>query len=318
MKSIRIAGIQVRSENNAPSENLRNAEKYVIKAVEQGAELVLGPELLTPGYIFHSSIWRNAEPPNGLTDQWLKRLAVEHKIYVGAGYLETDGRHFYDTFVLMGPDGSEAGRVRKAYAPNWESFYYKECKSSHVITLPFAKVGVGICFENWFSPFIASHHNENVDLMLMPCCAASNDPPVSLLFWNLKIREIGPHCARQLRVPTIMVNKAGAFITPTPLFPFFDVSMKFDGSSNISDYDGNIQAQLDHEEGIVIADVALKSAPPKRTRLVTHGNFVMPTSFLHRVIYAPLIILRVIGRLSYRMSLRRRVAARDTFRSSSG
>jgi N-carbamoylputrescine amidase len=316
MNTIRIAGFQVRSLTNDPVNNLRNAEKYVLKAVQQGAKLVLGPELLTPGYIFHSSLWKSAEPPNGPTYQWLRRLSLQHSIYLGAGYLETDGKDFYDTFVLMNPDGSEAGRVRKAYAPNWESFYYKEHKSSHVIQTPLGKLGVGICFENYFSSFITSHHNDKIDLMLMPCCAASNDPPIGLFFWNLRIREIGPHYARTLRVPTIMVNKIGAFMTPIPLLPFANISMRFDGSSNICDGHGTILAQLDHEEDIVIADVALKSGQQRAERVVAHGSFAMPTSIVHRLVYAPLNILRAFGRMLYRVSLRRRVAARSTFRSS--
>jgi N-carbamoylputrescine amidase len=57
MRTLRLAGIQVESRNFDVEGNLRRAEALVAVAAERGAELVLCPEFLATGYLYHPSIW---------------------------------------------------------------------------------------------------------------------------------------------------------------------------------------------------------------------------------------------------------------------
>src|SRR5262245_43536066 len=117
MRRIVVAAVQCRSDNGAAEANLAHARPLVEEAARRGAELVLCPEFLATGYIYHSSIWDAAEPRGVPTESWLGELARRLGIFVGASYLEADGADFFNTFALCAPGGAVAGRVRKLSLP---------------------------------------------------------------------------------------------------------------------------------------------------------------------------------------------------------
>ena len=67
---------------------------------------------------------------------------------MGTSFLEAEREHFFNTFVLIKPDGQEAGRVRKQSSALFEFFFVKGHGGPHVLDTEFGKVGVGICYEN--------------------------------------------------------------------------------------------------------------------------------------------------------------------------
>lgn len=86
-------------------------------------------------------------------------------IWLGAGLVETDGRDFFNVFILCGPDGNIAGTARK---DNAEAFCFKRGLGIHVIETTIGRIGVGICADNHFASLIALLQAEAVDLILMP------------------------------------------------------------------------------------------------------------------------------------------------------
>ena len=123
-RTLRVAGVQVESRNFDVEGNLRRAESLVAAAGDRGAELVLCPELLAAGYVYDAPLWNAGEPRGGPTESWLARMARRHGIYIGASYLEASGDDFFNTFTLMKPDGSPAGRVRKQSLPGFEAWFF--------------------------------------------------------------------------------------------------------------------------------------------------------------------------------------------------
>src|SRR5687768_10621576 len=113
VRTLKVAAVQVESRNFDVQGNLGRAEVLVAAAAERGAELVLCPEFLAPGYIYHASLWDVAEPCDGPTETWLVRMARQHRLYIGASYLEASDDDYFNTFTLVKPDGTLAGRVRK-------------------------------------------------------------------------------------------------------------------------------------------------------------------------------------------------------------
>ena len=147
-RKLRIARLQVESRNFDLEGNLRRAEALLTSAAERGAELALCPELLAPGYVYYRSLWDMAEPRSGPTELWLARMARQHRMYIGASYLEASGDDFSNTFSLMKPDGTIAGRVRKESLPGFEGWYFKSCPGPKVIETEFGRIGIGICHDN--------------------------------------------------------------------------------------------------------------------------------------------------------------------------
>jgi len=66
-RTLRVAAVQMESENGKLAENLSRATHLVEQAVSQGAQLVLLPEFLACGYVFTKAIWDSAEGKFGPT-----------------------------------------------------------------------------------------------------------------------------------------------------------------------------------------------------------------------------------------------------------
>jgi N-carbamoylputrescine amidase len=120
VKKITVAAVQMDARFAQREDNLSKAPQYVLQAANQGAQLVLLPEMLPYGYGLDESVWDGADSFDGTSVQWLKHFSKKFGIYLGFSFLEVDGEDFYNTFVLTGPDGEVAGRVRKSPPPSIE------------------------------------------------------------------------------------------------------------------------------------------------------------------------------------------------------
>ena len=124
-RTLSLAGVQLETRNGEVEANLVHAEHFVALAREGGAQLILCPEFLAAGYVYDASLWEAAEPQTGPTERWLRRMAIEHRVHIGASYLEVSGDDFFNTFALVRPDGAVAGRVRKESLPGFEGWYFR-------------------------------------------------------------------------------------------------------------------------------------------------------------------------------------------------
>ncbi len=304
MPDVTVAAVQPLSTNGDPQENLRRAEALVRDAVAQGAEVVLCPELLATGYAFEESLWEAAEPADGRTVAFLRRMAAAHGIYVGASFLEATGEDFVNTFVLAGPGGAELGRVRKGHVPLSENYLFTAAPGPHVIETDLGRIGVGICAENFWGLLYRELCRERPHLILMPYSA----PMPGLLTGML--RAVAPHHARAFGAPVVMANKAGSTRTRVPPLPGLRVRLGFPGLSTVCDGTGAVRGRLGPEAGLVVARVPLGvgegARMPRRERLawLLRGKW-------SNVVFAPVVaVTEWLGRRSYRTNPRRPAAAR--------
>jgi len=93
-RQICLAAIQMVSFNGRVAENLVRAGHWAQQAAQQGADLVLLPELFSIGYEINSNAWNSAEPQSGPTERWLAEIATENILYIGS-HLEHRGNDFF-------------------------------------------------------------------------------------------------------------------------------------------------------------------------------------------------------------------------------
>jgi N-carbamoylputrescine amidase len=260
---LRVAIVQMECVNHDIAGNLRRAEVYAAEAVRRGARLVLFPEMMPTGYSLWYDIWDGAEPSRGPTSRWLAATSKRLNAHIGTSFLEAAGDDFFNTFVLAGPDGREAGRVRKQVPADAEAYFFRGEIGSHVIETPLGRIGVGICAENYYC-FLANQMAERqVDLILMPHsapdCSASGGLPAApgthLALWY----------AGRLGVPIAFVNKVGAWTSRTLVPPPAETRGFFPGLSCIVGGDAAVLVSMDGKPGVGLADVALdptRKAPP--------------------------------------------------------
>jgi N-carbamoylputrescine amidase len=211
IRTVRVAAVQMESKNGRIEANLAHASGFVEEAVGRGARLILLPEFMPTGYVYTTAIWEGAETKKGPTVVWLREKSKRLGVWMGTSFLEAEGEHFFNTFVLTRPDGEEAGRVRKQTSALFEAFFVKGDAGSHVIDSEFGKVGVGICYENQLAYLAAMMHEHSVDLLLMPHSAPTPTPSIlvsrkSAEAFNRGLKELAPHYARVLGVPTVSLR----------------------------------------------------------------------------------------------------------------
>jgi N-carbamoylputrescine amidase len=310
-RTIRIAAVQMESENGRVEANLERATRFVDQAAEKGAGLIVLPEFMPTGYVYTTAIWEGAETKQGPTAVWLRDSAKRLGLWIGTSFLEAEGEHFFNTFVLTGPDGREAGRVRKQTSALFESFFVKGDAGSHVIDTEFGKVGVGICYENQLAYIPSLMCEHSVDLLLMPHSAPT--PSTSVLVsrknaddFNRGLQELAPHYAREFGVPAVMINKSGRWRTPVPGLPFLKQDSAFPGLSTICDSDGTVKAQMGNEEGLIVEDVTLD--PSRKTGRMPrcYGRWAVKNRI---PIPAPQVI-EALGKTWYALSRERKRCAR--------
>jgi N-carbamoylputrescine amidase len=262
-RRLRVAIVQMASANHDIAGNLARAEAYAGQAVRRGARLVLFPEMMPSGYSLWYDVWDAAEPSDGPSSRWLAATSKRLGAWIGTSFLEASGDDFFNTFVLTGPDGAEAGRIRKQVPADAEAYFFKGEIGSHVIETAIGRIGVGICAENYYC-FLANQMSERqVDFVLMPHSAPDSSasgglpaaPGTHLALWY----------ARRLGVPVAFVNKVGAWTTRTLNPPPVETHGFFPGRSCIVGGDAAVLVEMDGKPGVGVADLTLdpaRKAPP--------------------------------------------------------
>lgn len=314
--TIRVAAIQMNCEPGEVARNLAHAQTMVERAVEQGAQLVLLPELMPSGYMVTEAIWDSAETINGHSVQWLLDIAKRLGIYLGFSFFEAEGEDFYNSFVLASPAGKLLGRVRKSPPASIEAYFYTAGSDPHVIETELGRIGVGICYESLLYDQMCFLHREQVDLVLSPTAAGRPKPfiPGDVKRFEKMMLKSRAIYAETLAVPVIMANRVGPLETELPgNLPYLKSS--FPGLSSIVDSDGTVKAELGDEEGFIVADVCLRPDAKRLSEPKRYGKmWGIPVPW-YAFIWP---LTQKMGEKSYAKNPRRRARALSVSRSGEG
>jgi N-carbamoylputrescine amidase len=311
-KTLRVAAVQMGSREGAIQDNLEHATLLVDQAARDRAELVLLPEFMPTGYLWDRRIWQVAEAKNGSTVKWLRETSARFSIWLGTSFLETDGRDFFNTFVLTAPEGTEAGRVRKQFPSMGEAFFFKGEPGTHVIDTTLGRIGVGICFDAHTVKVARLMSEQSIDLMLIPHSYSTPAGPTKdvseadITRMKNNLLDIGPYYSRLLGIPSVSVNKCGPAQAPKP------EGYVFPGLATIVDSDGMVQARMEEQEGFIVANVTLDPARKKSTKPRAYGRYVYPGP-PGRELFA---VVESIGHIWYSFNRDRRTITRTSMKGS--
>lgn len=104
-EKLRVAAVQMHAQLGDVDSNMRTAERWVNKAIGQGAKVVVLPEFFTSGLGFHPAVMNASRPIDGAPRKLLEGLAKD-RAWVGGSFLAESGGHVYNTFMLALPDGT--------------------------------------------------------------------------------------------------------------------------------------------------------------------------------------------------------------------
>ena len=133
--------------------NLSRGLALAERAAREGANLIVLPELANTGYTFQSraEAYAHAETlEEGRSLQAWADFAVEHQVYLAAGFAEREGLKLFDSAVLFGPQGL-LGHYRKAHLWNQEKLWFTPGNLGFpVFETPIGRIGLLICWDIWF------------------------------------------------------------------------------------------------------------------------------------------------------------------------
>ncbi len=318
IEHIRIAAVQAKSCLGQVKNNLEHFTPLIEQAAQKGAQLIVLPELAASGYSMSKLIWNVAETRDGPTVHWLSEISKRLGIYLGIGYIETDGKDFFNSYVLSKPNGEMAGFVRKTMA---ETYCFRKEAGSHVIDTEIGQIGVGICADNLFTANLYRMQDHSADILLMPHAApipyktggmvSEKDIPEA----RESLSQMASDRARRIGIPTVFVNQVGPRGSEKWV-GLFGVVMNPDtfhlgGLSTIVDADGKVLKQLDElNEGVIVSDITIDPSRKITIRPTSHGTygggFVTPHPFLFEALcYTDAFFCG----LSYKLSAERRKKA---------
>lgn len=259
MRNVTVAAIQM-SIPETPEKSVEKAEKLVRKAAAEGANVILLPELFENWYFCQERRYDSYKLALPLEENPAVRrfqtVAKELSVVLPISFYEQDGNVLYNSVAMIDADGSVMGVYRKTHIPDdhfyQEKFYFTPGDTGFKVwDTRFGKIGVGICWDQWFPEAARCMALDGAELLFYPT-AIGSEPVLecdSMPHWQ---RCMQGHAAANL-VPVIAANRTGTeTVTPDSENQQQSSSLTFYGSSFIADNTGALVECADRTSDTVL------------------------------------------------------------------
>ena len=235
-------------------QNIDTATELVTKAAKAGANIVLLQELFETPYFCQVHDFDYFKLATSVADNaainHFRALAKELEIVLPISFYEKSGNTFFNSVTVIDADGEILGTYRKTHIPDGipyaEKFYFTPGDTSFKVwDTKYAKIGVGICWDQWFLECARSMALMGAELLFYPT-AIGDEPTLGINSKGHWQRCMQGHAAANL-MPVIAANRIG---TETISQNGNDSTLEFYGSSFITDGRGEIiqEASKDKKE----------------------------------------------------------------------
>lgn len=259
MRNVTVAAIQM-SIPETPEKSVEKAEKLVRKAAAEGANVILLPELFENWYFCQERRYDSYKLALPLEENPAVRrfqtVAKELSVVLPISFYEQDGNVLYNSVAMIDADGSVMGVYHKTHIPDdhfyQEKFYFTPGDTGFKVwDTRFGKIGVGICWDQWFPEAARCMALDGAELLFYPT-AIGSEPVLecdSMPHWQ---RCMQGHAAANL-VPVIAANRIGTeTVTPDSENQQQSSSLTFYGSSFIADNTGALVECADRTSDTVL------------------------------------------------------------------
>lgn len=253
MRQVTVAATQFACTWDLPA-NADRAEALVRLAAGQGARVVLVQELFAAPYFCieeRPEYLALAAPMQGhpLIARFAS-LAQELGVVLPCSYFERSGQVLFNSVAMIDADGRVLGNYRKSHIPQnpgyEEKYYFSPGDTGYrVWDTAFGRIGVGICWDQWFPECARAMALTGAEMLLYPTAIGSEpaDPAYdSQPHWEMVMRG---HAAANI-MPVIAANRIGHEVAPGGR------EVTFYGSSFIADQTGTVMARAGRTDEAVI------------------------------------------------------------------
>lgn len=263
-KEVTLGLVQMACSDN-PERNLEKAVAGIRDSAARGAQIVSLSELFRSKYFCQGKdkkYFDLAEFIPGPTTDALAEVARDTKASIVASVFEVDGagdtaRRFFNSTVVIGPDGKIIGKYRKVHIPTLppglydEGFYFESGDLGFpAFQTPRAKISALVCYDQWFPEAARISAVNGAEILLYPTAIGwpVGGPNIQRNELNQAEHEAWQITQRSHGIDNnifvAVCNRVG-----------IEGNLKFWGTSFVSDPYGRVlaKASTDREENLVVA-----------------------------------------------------------------
>ncbi|MDR3270376.1 MAG: N-carbamoylputrescine amidase [Peptococcaceae bacterium] len=252
MNSIIAAAVQMRCTLDRQS-NLAQAEYWVREAAGRGAQIILLPELFETPYFCQKEKTEYYTYASALEDnpgvRRFRQVARELEVVLPVSFYEKKNQALYNSLAIIDADGTVLGKYRKSHIPDGpgyeEKFYFTPGDTGFCVwQTRYARIGAGICWDQWFPEAARAMVLSGAELLLYPTAIGSEPEDASLDskdHWQICMQG---QAAANL-TPLVAANRVGTEQED-------DSQITFYGSSFIAGAQGNILTQAGRADETVL------------------------------------------------------------------
>jgi predicted amidohydrolase len=167
--TVSVGLVQIGGEPLDVEANRAFAERSATTAFEQGADIVVLPEMIIHGYVADwKALQPLAESVSGPTVENWTKLASRFDGYIVGGFCERDGEALYNTAVAVGPEGLIL-HYRKIHLFDEEKIGFRAGDLGlPVVPTRFGNIGVCVCYDLRFVEVVRALALQGADLICVP------------------------------------------------------------------------------------------------------------------------------------------------------
>ena len=270
MREITFAATQMACSNNS-KDNIDNAVSLIEQAAKKGANVVLIQELFEHQYFCKDQkeeFFKLAVPfKDNPTINLMSKVAKENNVVLPISFFEKANKAYFNSAAMIDSDGTILGKYRKSHIPDGpgyqEKFYFNPGNTGFKVwDTKFCKIGLGICWDQWFPEAARIMALQGAEVLLYPT-AIGGEPDDDFDSSDMWQKAMIGHSATN-QIPVVASNRIGTE-------KGIEISNFFYGRSFVTDYTGNIVAEGSRDkEEILLATVDLDKAESLRR---VWGNF---------------------------------------------
>jgi N-carbamoylputrescine amidase len=265
VREVTVAATQMACSNET-DKNVSNAEKLVRQAASEGAQIILIQELFESQYFCmdqKEELFELSKPfESHPTIKKFSELAKELKVVLPVSFFEKANRAHYNSVAIVDADGSILGKYRKSHIPDGpgyqEKFYFNPGDTGFKVwNTKYAKIGVGICWDQWFPEAARSMVLNGAELLLYPTAIGGEPEDDGFDSSDMWQRAMIGHSASN-QIPVIASNRIGTE-------KGIDIENYFYGRSFVTNHVGDkiAEGSRDKEE-VLIGKINLSEAETLR------------------------------------------------------
>lgn len=265
-KTFTVAAIQMSMARDVET-NVTTAERLVRRAAAEGGQIILIPELFEGHYFCKDQ--KASEHARALpiddhpTIRHFQAVASELGVVLPISVFERANNALFNTVAMVDADGSMMGIYRKSHIPDGpgytEKFYFSPGDTGfRVWDTAHGKVGVGICWDQWFPEAARSMALMGAEVLLYPTAIGSEPPNPTWDSSGHWQRVMQGHAGANI-TPVVAANRTGHEVGDPTEITFY-------GSSFIADGTGAKVAEANRtEETVLLATFDRETLQEMRT-----------------------------------------------------